>query len=137
MDVSASRLATALLAAYNARDAAAAAALYQDDGEHHEVAQAASRQGRPALQSGLERFFAAFPDAQWAAQLTIADAGCTAITYRLTGTLRQAMGPFQPDGQRLEIDGVLIIEADRAGAMIVRTADYWDSGTFARQMRGS
>jgi steroid delta-isomerase-like uncharacterized protein len=125
----------ALLAAYNDRDAFAAAALYALDGEHYEVAQRASRRGREALRASLEGFFGAFPDARWQVSRSVLDAQACAIAYRLTGTLAAPLGPFRPAGQQLDIEGILLIEIDTSNDQIARSSDYWDSGTFARQMR--
>ena len=76
--------AEALYDAYNRRDASAAAALYAPDGVHEEIATLQRKEGPEAIREGLERFFRAFPDANWEqAQLVAADRAA-ASTYRLT-----------------------------------------------------
>ena len=56
-----------------------------------------------------------------------------AVAYLLTGTLQGRLGPFEPAGQRLELRGVHVLKA-KAGAIDL-CEDYWDAGTFGRQMR--
>jgi hypothetical protein len=43
------------------------------------------------------------------------------------------MGPFEPAGQRLDLEGMHLLEVGAEG--ITSSADYWDAATFARQMR--
>jgi ketosteroid isomerase-like protein len=64
---------------------------------------------------------------------TIVSDSEAAVTYVLTGTLQQRLGPFEPQGQKLELRGVHVFEVD--GGLIRQTEDYWDTGTFGRQMR--
>lgn len=125
-----------LLAAYNDHDTAAASALYAPDGEHHEVAQASVRSGRPALQGSLDAFLRAFPDAHWEIEGAALDSPVSAVAYRLTGVLAAPLGPFEPRGQALDLRGVIVARTDDEGALIRSTHDYWDSSTFARQMHG-
>ena len=131
--LTAHELIDAFYAAYDARDPAAAAALYAEDGEHREVAQGSVRSGRAQIASGLERFLEAFPDARWRVRSSLVEPRRAAVAYELTGTLNAQLGPFEPRGQRLELRGVHLFEL---GDGLVRVSeDYWDSGSFARQMR--
>lgn len=123
-----------LYAAYNAHDAEAAAALYAEDGSHHEVAQGRRAAGPEAIGEGLAHFLACFPDARWEPVRRIADGDAVAVPYRLTGTLGAPLGPFRELGARLELEGVHVVEV--ADGRIRASADYWDASTFARQMRG-
>jgi steroid delta-isomerase-like uncharacterized protein len=119
--------------AYNRGDVDAAVACYAEDGRHVEVAQGRVAEGREHIAAGLRHFGEAFPDAHWAVERTIVGEGEAAVTYLLTGTLQARLGPFEPNGQKLEVRGVHVFAFD-AGA-IRQTEDYWDSGTFGRQMR--
>lgn len=111
-----------LYAAYNRHDAAAVVDLYRPDATHHEVAQGKTVQGAEAIADGLRRFFAWLPDARWEPQARIVDPdGAVAITYVLTAHDRRV---------RLHGVHVLHLEADR----ISRSEDYWDAGTFQRQI---
>lgn len=67
------------------------------------------------------------------ARRTIMDGEHAAVSYVLTGTLQERLGPFEPARQALELRGVHVFSL--AGDAITATEDFWDSGTFARQMR--
>jgi steroid delta-isomerase-like uncharacterized protein len=108
-------------------------ACYAEDGCHVEVAQGRFAEGREQIAAGLRSFVESFPDAHWAVERTIVGDGEAAVTYLLTGTLQARLGPFASNGQKLEIRGVHVFAFD--GDAIRRTEDYWDSGTFGRQMR--
>jgi steroid delta-isomerase-like uncharacterized protein len=127
------RVVAALYAAYDARDPEAAAALYAEDGCHREIASGSERTGRDAIRDGFAGFLAAFPDARWGRRSVIVGDGEAAVTYVLTGTLHGHLGPFEPSGQRLELRGVHVIRAP--DGLIKRCEDYWDAGSFGRQMR--
>lgn len=131
--MSAAELLRAFLDAYNAHDVDAAVALYAPDGEHREIAQGAVRRGHADLLAGLTHFLAAFPDARWQVDRTVADAQTAVATYTLGGTLRQRLGPFEPAGQRVELPGTLVLARGEDGR-IAWSADYWDAATFGRQM---
>ena len=122
----------ALYEAYNAGDAAAAASLYAEDGTHVDIAAGKPKSGRAAIAKGLEGFFAAFPDARWTADVLAAADGHAFGRYVLTGSLHQDMWSFEARGQRLELAGVHVIECK--DGQIVKSEDYWDAGTFQRQM---
>ena len=120
-------------AAYNGHDSAAAASLYGPDGKHLEVAQDRVVEGSAALQETLEHFFKCFPDANWTPHTLVAESDRAAVAYVLTGTLEAPLGPFEPNGLQLCIKGVHLFHT--SPLEILETADYWDSGTFARQMK--
>jgi steroid delta-isomerase-like uncharacterized protein len=125
----------ALSSAYNDHDAVAASALYSDDGEHHEIAQGSVRRGRQVLRESLTGFLQAFADAHREVEGAAVDSRWSAAPYRLTGTLAAPLGPFEPNGQALDIRGVLVVQLDGDGRLITASSDYWDSATFIRQMR--
>ena len=120
-------------AAYNAHRPGDAAALYTASGSHVEVAQNRVGEGRDAVRGGLEHFLTCFPDAHWQPEQVVVGETGAAVTYRLTGTLQAQLGPFQPLGQRLDLQGVHVFTVEDGA--ISRTADYWDSGAFGRQMK--
>lgn len=121
-----------LLAAYAARDAHAAATLYATDGSHREAATGQKRIGVHDIEAGLAHFMSCFPDAIWTTTHLIVEGNTAAVAYVLTGTLSARLGPFSPNGQRLELEGVHLVEV--GDGLIRATVDYWDTGTFARQM---
>jgi predicted ester cyclase len=131
--LSAEDIATAYLAAHNAHDPRAVGGLYAPEGRHREMATRAERTGGDAIAEGLASFLAAFPDAAWDYDDPVIDGGRIAVAYALTGTLRGALGPFEPAGQTLDLAGLVLIEVGPDG--IRRTRDYWDAATFGRQMQ--
>ena len=126
------QLVSAFYAAHNAGDVEAAAALYAPAGRHLEVATGRRGEGPVQIGAGLAGFLRAFPDARWEEQVRVVADGCAAVTYLLTGTLQEGLGPFEPAGQNLELRGVHVLEIGPAG--IVSCEDYWDAATFGRQM---
>ncbi|MFC5175620.1 ester cyclase [Nocardioides taihuensis] len=125
-------IAAALFAAYNAGDLDAVERLYSKDAAHLEVNSGRSKQGPQTIRDGMKFFLTAFPDAHWRVVDLIADEERAAVTYVLTGTLAVRLGPFAPNGQRLSLDGVMVLHTEAAS--ISKSADYWDSETFGRQM---
>ncbi len=133
MTIGSRELAERLYAAYNRHDAQAAAELYAAGGRHEEIAQGRVVEGRDEIRGGLERLFGSFPDVRWEPRRTIADGDSTAVEYLMTGTLQAQLGPFRPAGQQLSLRGVHVVVADREE--IATTLDYWDSGSFFKQMQ--
>jgi steroid delta-isomerase-like uncharacterized protein len=119
--------------AYNAHDVERIVSLYSADGRHLEIAQGRAAEGQEAIRQGLDGFLAAFPDAHWAQEEIIATMAGAAIAYTVTGSLQRQLGPFGAHGQQLELRGVHFLRL--SGPEIVESRDYWDSATFARQMR--
>lgn len=130
--MSAAEIAAALFAAYNVGDLDRVKHLYGADATHSEVNSGNSKQGAQAISDGLRFFLRAFPSAEWRVVDLIADEDRAAVTYTLTGTLVSRLGNFEPNGQALSLDGVMVLHT--SGPSIVRSADYWDSGTFLSQM---
>lgn len=124
----------ALYESYNRHDAVAAARLYTELGTHEDVAQGRVAAGPEAIREGLERFFAAFPDARWRDVRVLGHGDRATASYTLTGTLQQRLGPFEAAGQPLSLSGVHVVETQGDGR-IAHTIDYWDGDEFARQMR--
>lgn len=122
-----------LFEAYNTHDPEVAAGLYAEQGTHTETAHQRQVAGRGAVQQGLQRFFAMFPDARWDLLRLMVDGSEAGAAYRLTGSLRGQMGPIQGAGQMLDLRGVLLITTDSEA--ILATEDYWDAHTFQRQMQ--
>lgn len=132
-DAAARAVVSAFYEAYAARNPDAAAALYAADGSHEEVATGQVKNGRDDIAAGLAHFFAAFPDATWETAGPYWGTDGVAVPYTLRGTLRSRFGTFEPREQHLELRGVHVLEL--AGGTIARTYDYWDAGTFGKQMR--
>jgi steroid delta-isomerase-like uncharacterized protein len=124
----------AFYAAYNAHDAAAAAALYTKDGRHDEIAMGKSRSGTAALQDGLEGFFRMLPDVSWSPKEVIRSGDWLAVTYRMTGTFtpRAKQDQSIPQPKRVAIDGLHLLNV--ADGKIKATRDYWDKDVFLAQI---
>jgi hypothetical protein len=122
-----------LYAAYNAGDADAASALYAPTGRHLEVATGRRGEGPAEIGAGLAGFLRAFPDAHWEERVRVLADGRAAVSYLLTGTLQDRLGPFEPAGQSLELRGVHVLDIGPQG--IEFCEDYWDAATFGRQMQ--
>ncbi|BBE73552.1 nuclear transport factor 2 family protein [Oharaeibacter diazotrophicus] len=131
---SADDLVDAFYRAHNARDAAAAAALYAADAVHREGSAGPERAGREALEAGLARFFAMMPDAHWDVRERIAATGSVVVVYTLTGHLGVDLGGQPTRGRPIRLDGVHVI--DVTDGAISATRDFWSLDAFKRQARG-
>ena len=129
---SAGELAEQLWSAYNAHSETAAARLYSAEGRHRDVAVDGERVGPAEIEHGLVGLFLAIPDAHWTCTRLVVGGGAAVLTYELTGHLRARLGPYEPAGQPVRLEGVLVVETD--AGRISRTTDYWDSGTLHRQL---
>ncbi|SFJ14456.1 conserved hypothetical protein, steroid delta-isomerase-related/conserved hypothetical protein [Celeribacter neptunius] len=124
----------AFYAAYNAHDAAAAAALYAEDGRHDEIAMGKSRCGTAALQDGLEGFFRMLPDVVWSPKEVIRSGDWLAVNYRMTGTFtpRPKENQSAQLSKQVAIDGLHLLKV--ADGKIETTQDYWDKDVFLAQI---
>lgn len=117
-------------AAYAARDAEGAAALYHADGWHEEIAMAKRRDGREALAEGLRGFWRMLPDVVWDRRGYIRAGDQVAVPYRMTGT-------FTPRGENsaprsIALEGLHLFRF-RDG-LLAGTSDLWDLDLFKAQM---
>ncbi|SON53779.1 Limonene-1,2-epoxide hydrolase [Hartmannibacter diazotrophicus] len=127
-------LVDAFYRAYNAQDAAAATALYAQDGWHQEGDSGPRRDGQAALQQGLERFFVMLPDAHWLVRETVTCGGTVAVVYTLTGRLGIDIGGSPTRGKPIELAGIHMFQLGENS--IAGTRDYWDIREFQRQIKG-
>lgn len=127
-------LVAALYAAYNAHDAAAAAALYAPDGRHDEIAMGQSRSGQTALAEGLAGFFRMLPDVTWEPEAPIRSADWRAVRYRMRGTFTPRPRPEAPcpAPRTVVIEGMHLLLI-RDGAIRI-SQDYWDKDVFLAQI---
>jgi flavin reductase ActVB len=125
----------ALYDAYNRHDVEAVARLYAEGATHEDVAQGRVGEGPDAIRTGLEHFFAAVPDAHWAAERIIGHRDRATASYTMTGTVRGRLGASESRGQVLGLAGVHVVETGADGR-IVRSSDYWDALELERQLRG-
>lgn len=130
---SAPELLRALVDAYNRHALDELLELYDPEGVHEDVAGGRRKRGPAKIAAGLERFLRAVPDAHWAVARVAGTANGAVAPYVFHGTVRERLGDAEPRGQVIRLDAVLLLHA-RDGR-ITRTRDYWDSATFARQLR--
>jgi len=122
----------ALFQAYDAHDLEQVASLYAADATHIDIAAGRPKQGRDRIVEGLASFFSGFPDARWVASASATGGGRAFGQYVMTGTLQRDLWSFNAFGQQLELRGVLVLHC--VNGLIRRSEDYWDAGTFRRQM---
>ncbi len=127
------KAAKALFEAYNKHDLAAVATCYRDDATHVDITSGRPKVGPDAIAGGVGYLLAAFPDAVWHVEAAVKEGDVTALRYLLTGTLQGTFGGFEPHGQSLELPGVLWLEL--SAGVIARSVDFWDSGSFTKQMQ--
>ena len=122
-----------LYAAYNSHDVDALERLYAPDATHEDIAQGRPKIGAGVIAQGFGKFLGWFPDAHWEPQSQIIDPyGQTAVTYLLSATLQSPMGPIAAQRQKIALRGVHVLRV--SGDRIQRSEDYWDAGTFQRQL---
>jgi steroid delta-isomerase-like uncharacterized protein len=122
----------ALFVAYDAHDLARVASLYAADATHVDIAAGRPKKGRDGIVDGLASFLSGFPEARWTRSGSATGDGFAFGQYVVTGSLQQDLWSFSAMGQRLELHGVLVLHC--ADGLIQRSEDYWDAGTFRRQM---
>lgn len=117
-------------AAYDRRDADAAAALYSPDGWHEEVAMSKRREGRDALAQGLRGFWRMLPDAAWERRGYIRAGNTVAVPYHMTGTFTPRGDGATP--RLVAIDGLHLFEFHDGS--LRGTRDMWDLDHFQAQI---
>jgi steroid delta-isomerase-like uncharacterized protein len=122
----------ALFRAYDAHDLERVASLYAADAVHLDIAAGRPKQGRDRIVDGLASFFSGFPDSRWVVSASATGRGRAFGQYVVTGSLHQDLWSFTASGQHLELGGVLVLHC--TNGLIQRSEDYWDAGTFRRQM---
>lgn len=122
----------ALFQAYDAHDLTRVASLYAADATHVDVAAGRPKKGRDRIVDGLASFLSGFPDASWSLSASATAEQRAFGQYVVAGSLQQDLWSFNGLGQRLELPGVLVLHC--TGGLIQRSEDYWDAGTFRRQM---
>jgi steroid delta-isomerase-like uncharacterized protein len=119
-------------AAFNARDADAAAGLYAENASNWQVAIGGPVVGREDIRKGLRAFFQAFPDSAIRTEALI-EAGNTAVwTWITSGTWRGAFAGLSPNGKAYTLHGCSLFEV--ADGRIKSQRAYWDRATWFRQL---
>jgi steroid delta-isomerase-like uncharacterized protein len=116
--------------AWNRRDPQAVAALYAPDGRRVQIAFPPDRiEGRAALAEHVGAIMSAWPDFVLTTRAkSTGDDGRETYEWTFAGTQQADYGPLPAKGQRLELQGVSIIEL--AGDLVREERVYWDTGTL-------
>jgi steroid delta-isomerase-like uncharacterized protein len=117
---------------YNRHDAAAAAALYADDGSHVEVAMSKTRSGASALQAGLEGFFRMMPDVVWQERERIRSADSVAVVYTMTGHVAPRATETAVEPKPVALPGLHLFKFQ--DGRIIETQDLWCKADFLAQI---
>lgn len=127
-----SEILEALFQAYDAHDLDQVASLYTADATHLDIAAGRPKVGRDCIVDGLASFLSGFPDAHWTVPASAGEGGRAFGQYIVTGSLQQDLWSFTAMGQQLQLGGVLVLHC--TDGLIHRSEDYWDAGSFRRQM---
>lgn len=117
---------------YDARDAAAQAALYAEDASNWQHALGEPVIGRDKIRAGLAAFYRAFPDSAITSEAMIEDEGRAALFWRAGGTWRGPFAGLEPNGKSYVLYGSTLFIA-RSGRIVEQRA-YWDRATLFRQL---
>lgn len=93
------------LAAWNAHDAEALAALYTEDAENIQVAFGEPIRGRAALLENFQTFFRAFPDSFTNPENVFVDGEWAIIEWSGGGTFTGKLSNIEPNGRKFNLQG--------------------------------
>ena len=134
-DMTPRQVADAYLAAWNAHDPDAAAALMADDVTYLDVTVGEPQKGRDAARDNVIKLFVtAAPDLTWKMKgEPIESANGVAFEWTFAGTNTGAWGPDTPaTGKPFSFNGVTFIRVENG--MIVYQGDYYDGLGFQKQL---
>lgn len=127
------RVLDAFYAAYDAGDAAAAAALYAPHGAHEEAASGKARESRAAVEVGARGFLCMLEGLRFDQIGRIHAGDQVLVHYRMRGRMTRPIGPFAPHGGEVSLTGAHLFRF--AGTEILRSTDYWEGEAFLAQIR--
>jgi steroid delta-isomerase-like uncharacterized protein len=123
------------LAAWNALDAKAVAALCTEDVMWTDPSTRERMVGREAVREFVHANAVAFPDlniVETAPPCVIADSSKVLSPYRMTGTMLGPLAMFKPTGRKLSLDGV--DEWTFRGELLCSYRTFYDTIEAARQL---
>jgi steroid delta-isomerase-like uncharacterized protein len=122
------------LAAWNAHDSAAAAALLTDDSEYFDASFAGRQVGRAAIEEkAINVFLRGLPDLHWEMRSEpIVGEDAIAYEWTLSGTNTGTWGGIPATGQKIGLKGVSLVRF-RNGRISYQSVVY-DSATLNRQL---
>lgn len=119
-------------AAYNARDASAAAELYREDASNWQLALGDPAVGRAAIRDNLAAFFRAFPDSVIRTEELLTTESDAAWTWIASGTWSGPFAGREPNGKAYTLHGCTLFKI--VGGRIGAQRAYWDRATWFRQL---
>src|SRR5688572_29822939 len=119
-------------AAFNRRDAAAAAALYHDDATNIQVALSEPVRGRQAMLDSFTAFFRAFPDSYTQVEHMFEDGEWAIVEWRGGGTFRGEFVGHAPTGRSFTLRGCGFFHVIEGKIRVQR--GYWDRATWFKQL---
>jgi steroid delta-isomerase-like uncharacterized protein len=122
----------AWVAAFNRRDAHAAAALYHDDATNAQVAAGEPTVGRQAILEDLLGFFRAFPDTYTHVENLFEDGEWAILEWSGGGTWRGEIAGLPPNGRSFTLRGCGFFRVVNGKIQFQR--GYWDKATWFGQL---
>jgi steroid delta-isomerase-like uncharacterized protein len=123
---------TEWVAAFNARDAARAAALYHEDATNWQVAAGPPVVGRPNIQEDLTAFFAAFPDSFTHVENLFEAGEWAMLEWSGGATWRGEFAGMPPNGKTFTLRGCGFFHV--VDGQIKYQRGYWDRPTWFKQL---
>ncbi len=120
------------VAAFNARDAAAAAALYAVDAVNTQFAAGPPVVGRETILAGLREFFTAFPDLTTSPIAQYSDGEWSIVEWLGTGTWKEPFVGREPTGRSYTLRGCGFFWVHNG--LIQEQRGYWDRATWFGQI---
>ena len=119
-------------AAFDRRDAAAAAALYHDDATNIQVALGQPLQGRQVILESFDAFFQAFPDSYTHVENLFEDGEWAILEWNGGGTMRGEFAGHAPTGRSFTLRGCGFFHLKEGKIHFQR--GYWDKVTWFQQI---
>ena len=120
------------VAAFNARDAHAAAALYHEDATNWQVAAGDPAVGRQTILGDLVSFFRAFPDSFTQVENLFEDGEWAMLEWFGGGTWRGEFAGSSPNGKSFTLRGCGFFHV--VDGKITFQRGYWDRATWFGQL---
>ena len=120
------------VAAFNARDAARAAACYHDDATNWQVAAGRPVVGRANIQKDLSEFFAAFPDTVTRVENLFQDGEWAMLEWSGGATWRGKFAGMSPNGKTFTLRGCGFFHV--IDGKIKYQRGYWDRASWFQQL---
>ena len=119
--------------AFNARDAAGAAALYHDDATNWQVAAGPPIVGNDAIKQDLTEFFLAFPDSVTNIENLFEDGQWAMLEWSGGATWQGEFAGMAPNGRAFTLQGCGFFHV--IDGKIKYQRGYWDRTTWFKQLR--